>query len=83
MTKNEKESLVSGLNADPVKYWFPIILGLLSILTLAMSGSAKFQKVDSDTGANRERIDRIDKRWDKRLERMESKIDKILTESKR
>lgn len=82
MTKEQAKSLTEGLRADPVKYWFPIILGVLSIATMIWSSSGNFQALRSKATGNESRIERLEERFDKRIVRIEDKIDMLLSKVK-
>ena len=78
MTKTQSDSLTSGLKADRVQYWFPVILAILTITTAIWSSSADNQKTKSLALENTGRIERHEERADKRLGRIETKVDILI-----
>lgn len=59
------------------KYWVPIVLAILSIFAYVWSSATRFQAIDSLSTENREKIEKIEKRVDDRLIRIENKLDMI------
>lgn len=77
MTKQQLDGLTKK-GSDTVVVWVPVVVGFLMIFTFIWTASADTQKIKSSIKNLGERVDREIVVSDKRLDRMETKIDMIL-----
>ena len=61
------------------RVWIPVVLAVLGIFAYVWSSATRFQAIDSRSIENRGKIERIEVRLDRRLIRIENKIDMIIT----